>query len=300
MDIQNISDSPYAWILEDQYQDTTALPAELHYLGGPGAASSAGHGGKGVIPDLVQVYTNGRTTPGWGPANYMQSRNNSAFSPYGIISRYQNNHRPFAILMRSMPVICVDIDAHVGQGGANGFDHLAKLGPLPPTLAETSKSGQGRHLFYLVDDEWDSKFGFNRYQDVIGLVPGVDIRAVGCVYHYETQQWNSREIVKAPQSLLDLLDSKVAAKTQRKLDLQHAAANPDSDEALILHDQLLTELNKPINAGKRNITLFALGSQMYEAGYPDWQEEIYRRGTELGLDVDELEKIVRNAGLFKP
>ena len=63
---------------------------------------------------------------------------------------------------------------------------------LPPTLAETSKSGDGYHLFYLVDEEWDDEKGYGLLGDRIGIEQGVDIRATGCVYHHPQQRWNDR------------------------------------------------------------------------------------------------------------
>ena len=90
---------------------------------------------------------------------------------------------------------------------------LAALGILPPTLAETSKSGNGYHLFYLVsEDEWDPNAGFGMFGDRIGIEQGVDFRGTGCVYHYQSQRWNDRPLAELPDRIKDRLK----AAQQRK------------------------------------------------------------------------------------
>ena len=61
-----------------------------------------------------------------------------------------------------------------------------------------------------------------------------------------------------------------------------------------MHDELFERLKKPIPAGKRNNTLFAIGSEMKTAGVPDWDIRIGARAEELGLDADEVTKLVSN------
>ena len=62
----------------------------------------------------------------------------------------------------------------------------------------------------------------------------------------------------------------------------------------MMHDDLITELAKPIPAGKRNNTLFALGSKMKEARVPEWSELLADRANEIGLDEDEIDKLIAN------
>jgi hypothetical protein len=196
-----------------------------------------------------------------------------------------------------MNVICLDIDRHADA--ADGFVGVQQLGELPPTLAETSKSGAGRHLFYSTDHEWDEETGFGRYNDAIGLAPGVDMRAVGCVYHHTTQRWNGRGIVPLPKELELALDLKAHRKLMHAAAVASAAAaSPDDVEALIMHDSLLKDLNRVIPTGKRNNTLFAVGSDMKKADYPDWEKEIERRGAEVHLDRDEVDKIISNINSY--
>src|SRR5690606_10947618 len=98
----------------------------------------------------------------------------------------------------------------------------------------------------------------------------------------------------------ELLEARQVRRTATRDMIAAAAAAPlDSEEALIMHDTLLQELNKPITPGKRNITLFAVGAQMHEAGYPGWEDEVTRRADEVGLDALEGEKIVANIERYK-
>ena len=61
-----------------------------------------------------------------------------------------------------------------------------------------------------------------------------------------------------------------------------------------MHYELLEELAKPIADGKRNNSLFAIGTKMHLAQVPDWEDKLRTRGDEVGLDEDELDKIVAN------
>jgi len=192
--------------------------------------------------------------------------------------------------MRSLALVCIDID------GKNGGEVGAKqLGLLPPTLAETSKSGNGWHLFYAVTPGvWNEDRGFDEYSDHIGISPGVDIRAVGCVYHYPSQRWNGRRAAPLPQFLAELFTARKQKITQYAERVTKVREAGDEMEILMMQDELVTELKKPIPAGKRNTTLFAIGSQMAEAGVLDWDEQLVKRADEVGLDKAEAEKIVEN------
>jgi hypothetical protein len=241
------------WFEDDTFDVDEPVPLELHELSGPKQVA------------LVEVYRDGqRTSPGWGLTD---REGTPTFMPKylagdfwaGVQERaYWKQQRPFAFVMRSMRVICLDIDKHAG--GADGFKGITELGELPPTLAETSKSGAGRHLFYELDEPWDDKEGFGHYADIIGLAPGVDMRAVGCVYHHSTQRWNNRPIAKIPDELKQKLDHRRHAKLARATAVATAGAvDADDLEVLIMHDDLLKQLNKDIPSGKRNNTLFAIG-----------------------------------------
>lgn len=69
-------------------------------------------------------------------------------------------------------------------------------------------------------------------------------------------------------------------------------------EVAIMQDQLITDLNKPISSGKRNTTLFAIGSQMCLARVPGWEQLVHDRALAVGLDVDEADKLVSNIGKY--
>ena len=72
----------------------------------------------------------------------------------------------------------------------------------------------------------------------------------------------------------------------------------DPEEIAIMHDDLITELSRPIPAGKRNNTLFAIGSQMAEAKVTDWQTLVGDRAVAVGLDEDEVDKLITNIGRY--
>lgn len=276
-----LPDAP--WWREDQYD-----------LKGPGDGPDFGDaslwGPKGAA--LVQLWPDGRTTQGWGRDEFMANYNALEFNPRRIIYGYTKGRWAFAFVMRGARMICVDID---GKNG--GFDHASELGFLPPTTAEVSMSGNGYHLFYEVEDEWDEREGFGRYRDVIGLVTGVDIRAVGCVYHKPTQRWNSRPLAKLPEYLSQTLLAKTAEK-ERVMSNIAKTVQLEGDELLMLHDELFHELQRPIPAGKRNLSLFAIGSKMRAAEYPNWEAALEARGADIGLDDDEVQKIISNIGTY--
>jgi hypothetical protein len=191
--------------------------------------------------------------------------------------------------MRSVQLICVDID---GKNG--GLSHAKKLGALPPTLAETSKSGDGYHLFYSLEGEWDDDHGFGEIRDRIGIEQGVDIRNTGCVYHHDTQRWNDRAPAPLPAYLKKLLLAKQQERANRASAIAAVLDSEDEMEILMMHDQLLADLAKPIPAGKRNNTLFAIGQQLKTAAVPDWEDKVADRAIQVGLSQDEAEKLVAN------
>ena len=119
------------------------------------------------------------------------------------------------------------------------------------------------------------------------------------VYHYPTQKWNDLPLADIPYDLEALLETRRARRTSRDAALAAAAAGDlDDEETLIMHDALLQELAKPIPAGQRNNTLFAIGSKLKAAGVPDWDKYISSRADELGLDWEEGGKIIRNIDAY--
>lgn len=268
--------APEWWWLTMPYTSDVAYPSELVDYAGP----------EGVA--LVEVYGEA-TQKGWGGDTFMKHYTSKQFAPRRALWRYEKKQEPFAFVMRSLSLVCIDIDGK--NGGIQGAPEL--LGNCPPTLAETSKSGNGFHLFYSVPDSWDQEKGFARIGDSISLVTGVDIRGTGCVYHHTTQRWNGVPVAPCPSWVLDKLEAREQYKAQRRA----AAASTETLEPLerlMAHEELIERLNRPIPSGKRNNTLFAIGSEMKEAGVENWDTLVGARAEAIGLDPDEVVKLVGN------
>jgi hypothetical protein len=262
-----------------------------------------------VLTDLYDVATvsvnrDGSTQPGWGldgkldketgvrAPGFMENFLAGKFNNRVTAFAYRKRQAPFAFVMRSVPFICIDVD---GKNG--GFENMPQLGELPPTLAETSKSGNGYHLFYFVDEPWDDVTGYGRYDDVIGIATGIDIRATGCVYHYATQRWNTRDVAPLPDFLADRLREKKERRDQNR-SVAASVKEMDVDDILVLQHNTEAELAKPIPAGQRNNRLFAIGSQMKAAEVQGWEDKVYDRAIAVGLDVSEAEKLVSNIAAY--
>lgn len=242
-------------------------------------------------PAYVQVYPDGSTAPGWGEGQFMAKYQRKTFSSRRAEVIYERHQTPFALVMRSVSMVCIDID------GKNGGLESAASMVLPVTLAETSKSGNGYHLFYTVPGQWDLLKGFDSVQDRIKFRTGVDVRGTGCVFHYPQQQWNHTDPVPLPQHFLDEL-------TQRRTDLdervkyitalRESESEEDQEELLIMTATIQSKLDKPIPAGSRNNTLFAIGAEMNTAGIVGWEKQIYDAALRSGLDDAEAEKLIKN------
>lgn len=272
------------WEDPKQYTFDAIIPKQLRdlsYWGPDGAA-------------IVKAYADGSTQRGWGLSakdgqpSFMQRYKAGEFRIERVERGYDTEAHAAAIVMRSARLVCIDID------GKNGGDqHVTKIGLLPKTLAETSKSGNGWHLFYSVDEEWDLTEGFGEIPDQIGYVTGVDIRSVGCVYHFNTQRWNANPVAPLPEWLREKLLQKKKARLAKASKLKQLAQLDDT-ERLLAHAELLDELQKPLKQGTRNTTLFAIGSQLMLADYPNWQGAIHARATDIGLPQREADRLVQN------
>lgn len=239
----------------------------------------------------MQVFDDGSTAPGWGGKTFIDKYRKRGFHSRRAQAVYDRHDTPFALVMRSVSMICLDID------GKNGGIESATALNLPPTMAETSKSGNGYHLFYLVDDTWNPTFGFERLRDRIGWRTGIDIRSVGCVYHYPSQRWNTLRPAPLPESLLmDLEQARDDIEARAaQINTLRASTDPDDHmEFLMLQTTIQSKLTAPIPAGKRNNTLFAIGAEMKLAQITDWQTQVYDRAVEVGLADDEAEKLIKN------
>ena len=275
--------STKSWWEADSYPDDSLMPLDLSLRAGPKGAA------------LVRVNDNGTTQAGWGltgkdgAEGFMPRYNRGEFAKNRAEYGYRKGAHPVALVMRAFQVVAIDID---GKNG--GLKHASELGVLPATLAETSKSGNGFHLFYATNEPWDPVQGYDAIPDQIGIVTGVDIRGTGCIYHHDTQRWNNRPIAMLPQWLEDRLLEKKTRVLANAHTIQQTLTTLDETEILLMHANILQDLAKKIPAGKRNNTLFAIGSQLKQAEAPDWQKAIYDRAIESGLDSDEAEKIVSN------
>jgi hypothetical protein len=277
---------PQPWWRTDEYTIDTEIPTEFVKNAGP----------RGIA--LVRTWPDGTTDPGWGMPAFMEQYNKNQFKRRleAIVKGYQQKKWAFAFVMRSMRIVCIDID---GKNG--GFTGIGQLGMLPYTLAETSKSGNGYHLFYLMtDDEWDEATGFAPFGDRIGLQQGVDFRATGCVYHYPSQRWNTRQLVELPNHIKVMLNNRQQKAAAQISNIVKVLDSGDEEEVLLMQDALVEDLKKPIPAGRRNNTLFAIGSQLFLAGRADWETLVRDRAMELGLDVGETDKLVRNISAYAP
>ncbi|USH45449.1 DNA primase/polymerase [Microbacterium phage DoTi] len=211
------------------------------------------------------------------------------FAERRALHRFEHEGGAFAFVMRAMKVVAVDID---GKNG--GLEFVKELGILPPTLAETSKSGTGYHLFYSTPEEWDDVVGFADVSDSIGIVQGVDIRNVGCIYHYPQQRWNDRPIVPVPEGLWKKLTEKLVQRQQAAAAISTVLTQGDDLEIMMMQDSLVDELNKPLKSGNRNSYLFAIGNKMRQAGVDKWDEKVHARALEVGLPVEEADRLVSN------
>lgn len=277
--------TPLPWWRTDAYMIDEPMPHWFPDSAGP----------RGVA--LVRAWPDGRTDQGWGLTGPPGDRDNGFIPRYDrgefndrrVLYGYRNGRWNFAFVMRSVAMVCIDID---GKNG--GLEHAKRLGMLPATLAETSRSGDGYHLFYAMAESWTPARGFGRLADRIGIEQGVDVRATGCVYHYPQQRWNGRAPVYLPDHLEELLNQhrqKAVAAAERIVKVLH---DNDEVEVLMMQHEILAGLARPIPQGKRNNTLFAIGNQMREAQISDWQIKLEERAAQIGLDADEIVKLVAN------
>ena len=265
------------WWRTDTYDGEDNIPHGFMQLAGPNGLA------------LVKAWDNGKTSTGWGHGDFMASYQKNLLHMKPALIGFSKGLNHFAFVMRSLRVVCIDID---GKNG--GLEHAKKLGQLPPTVAETSKSGTDYHLFYSTDEDWDSQEGYALVRDRIGIVTGVDIRGTGCVYHHKQQRWNSHDIAPLPEHLKDRLLGDQRLKTARAGAIATVMNNNDELEIMMMQEELVARLAKDIPEGKRNNTLFAIGQDMKKAGMVEWPQFISDRASELGLDGEEITRLVRN------
>lgn len=271
------------WWQTDDYNGAELMPIEFKDLAGPYGTAT------------VRAFASGKTDPGWGLSSpkglgFMDNYKSGQFNFYKAEVGWVSARWHFAFVMRAFQMVCIDID-----GKNNGFANAGKLGLLPETRAETSKSGNGYHLFYSTPwDVWDEDKGFAMFKDRIALYEGIDIRAVGCVYHTPGQKWNDRAVAELPEYLKDKWLTDAEQEVAQSESIRAAVAAKDPDTLLVIQGSLEHDLKKPIPPGRRNTTLFAIGSKMMLSGYPGWDDKVYKRALAAGLDQQEAGKIVAN------
>ena len=239
---------------------------------------------------LVHVYKTKQggvaTTSGWGKKDFMENYLQGKFRPKAYLHRYQFG-RAFGIIIRALPLVCVDID------GKNGGLETARVLHLPPTLAETSKSGNGFHLFYRTPgDTWSEEFGFDQVADYTGIIPGVDIKGEGIVYHYPGQRWNNLPIAPASQGLMRLIEAR-RENRERSRQVSQQLRSMDPEDRAIAADKLEERLARPFPEGTRNTGLYAWGMKA-KGIVPQWEAKLAYRGQQLELEMSEILTIIDN------
>lgn len=231
---------------------------------------------------VVKVYGE-KTQPGWGREYFMRNYTRLFFVDW------PTDGSPYALVMRSLRLLCVDID-----GKNDGYKEAAKL-ELPPTLAETSKSGNGHHLFYVYPDQWDDTDGYAGQPDRIGMWPGIDIKSSGVVYHHSHQLWNSEALAQLPDSTWELLQKRNARDALLRVTPTQASEMTDED-LKFKRDMLLIELSKHRKDG-RDTSLWRIGASLLNIGVDEeyMAEKILAAGRRWGVDDDTLlNKIIPN------
>jgi hypothetical protein len=231
---------------------------------------------------VVAVYGE-KTQPGWGNERFMRNYLRQFFA-HPI-----EEGKPYALVMRSLRLLCVDID-----GKNDGYTTAAKLN-LPPTLAETSRSGNGHHLFYEYPDVWDKEQGYVSQPDRIGMWPGIDIKSTGVVYHHSHQLWNSEAIAVLPGDVWAKLQQRNERDAELRITPSQAAELTD-DDLKFKRDILLIELSRPRKDG-RDSSLWRIGASLLNLGVDEqyMSEKILAAGLSWGVPEDIITgKIIPN------
>ncbi len=259
------------WYLEPAQYRCEHLQPEIEEHAGPNGIAA------------VRVYGE-KTQPGWGSERFMRNYVRNFFA----IEKIEEGE-PFAFVMRSLRLLVVDID-----GKNDGYAAASKL-DLPPTLAETSKSGNGHHLFYSYADEWDEQHGYATQPDRIGMWEGIDIKSSGVVYHHPQQLWNSRAIRPVSDDVWAQLQQRNARDSQLRITPSQASEMTDED-LKFKRDVLLIELSRDRKDG-RDTSLWRIGASLLNLGVDEayMAEKILAAGLKWGVPKDTItSKIIPN------
>lgn len=259
------------WYLEPTQYRCQHLQPELEEYAGPNGIA------------VVKVYGE-KTQPGWGSERFMRNYVRNFFN----IDKIQAGD-PYALVMRSLRLLVVDID-----GKNDGYSEASKL-DLPVTLAETSKSGNGHHLFYSYPDEWDEHDGYAAQPDRIGMWAGIDIKSSGVVYHHDHQLWNSEAISPISDEVWVQLTKRNSRDSQLRITPSQAAELTDED-LKFKRDVLLIELSQDRKDG-RDTSLWRIGASLLNLGVDEqyMAEKILAAGLKWGVPKDTITgKIIPN------
>lgn len=232
----------------------------------------------------VKVYGE-KTQPGWGHERFMRNYVRNFFDIDKI-----TDGDPYALVMRSLRLLVVDID-----GKNDGYKEASKL-DLPPTLAETSKSGNGHHLFYSYPDEWHEVCcGYAGQPDRIGMWPGIDIKSSGVVYHHPHQLWNNELIRPLSDDVWAQLQKRNVRDSQLRI-TPSMAKDMNDEDLKFKRDVLLIELSQPRKDG-RDTSLWRIGASLLNLGVDEtyMAEKILAAGLKWGVPEDTItNKIIPN------
>jgi hypothetical protein len=255
----------------EQYLGNTRMGEQLDQYAGPNGTA------------YVKVYGE-KTQPGWGHERFMKNYTRNFFGHHKIDPR-----EPFAIVMRSLRLLVIDID-----GKNDGYKAAAEL-DLPPTLAETSKSGDGHHLFYSYPDEWHPIEGYAGQPDRVGMWPGIDVKSTGVVYHHPQQKHNGLGIAPVSYKVMEMLEKRNARDAQLRVTPEQASEMTDED-LKFKRDILLIELSQPRTDG-RDTSLWRIGASLLNLGVDEtyMAEKILAAGLKWGVPEDIINgKIIPN------
>jgi hypothetical protein len=206
-----------------------------------------------------------------------------------------------ALLMKSINVLCVDID---GKNG--GMDNLHKLGYLPPTLAEISRSGTGYHLYYSLTDAQNSTFSMD-FAGKSALATGVDIKTQGLVFQAvatsKHQMYNARQLSLIPDSLANLVELNTIKKQKarvffkspqglKELEKKRQAQPKDEWDWSSLGTPCSGYCLSPIPQGMRNDSLYTFGLAKMANGETDWEKHMGHAARKSNIPNDELGVLV--------
>ena len=107
------------WFETEQYTVEEPIPNMLHAFAGPNGIA------------VVKAYDDGKTSKGWGAEKFMKNYETLKFNDQIAKVGWLSGRWDFAFVMRSLQLVCIDID---GKNG--GIENAGKLGMLPLTLAD--------------------------------------------------------------------------------------------------------------------------------------------------------------------